>query len=90
MLLLKSIPKVDKFIQNKAFENLSQKLVTKISKDIITQLRADILDKKVSSIEEEQLIASVLKKYTNITTPSNSHKCNWCDRTYKLRTKFNF
>ena len=70
MLLLQSIPKVDKFIQNKAFENLSQKLVTKISKDIIEQLRADILSEKVSSIDEKILIESVLENYTNITTPS--------------------
>ena len=70
MLLLKSIPKVDKFIQNKAFKNLLLKLVTKISKDTIEQLRADILSEKVSSVNEKILIESVLKRYENITTPS--------------------
>jgi len=70
MLLLQSIPKVDKFIQNKAFENLSLKLVTKISKQTIEQLRTDILNEKTTSIDEETLISNVLKEYKHITTPS--------------------
>jgi len=70
MILLQSIPKVDKFIQKKAFENLSKKLITKISKDIIEQLRANILNQKITSIDEENLISTVLKEYKNITTPS--------------------
>ena len=37
MFLLKSIPKVDKFIQHIAFQKMSVKLITKISKQIIAQ-----------------------------------------------------
>lgn len=70
MSLLKSIPKVDKFIQHKAFDRLSVKLITKISKDIISKLRADILEKKVTTIKEEDLISQVLKKYETLTKPS--------------------
>ena len=34
-MLLKSIPKVDKFITNKAFEGLSKTLITKITKEVL-------------------------------------------------------
>lgn len=70
MLLLKSIPKVDKFIQNKAFENYSIKLITKISKQIIENLRADILNEKVNIIDEKELTSKVIQEYKTITTPS--------------------
>ncbi len=70
MLLLKSIPKVDKFIQNKAFNKMSVKLITKIAKQFIEKLRVDILENKVTSIDEEKLINDVLTQYNTITTPS--------------------
>jgi L-seryl-tRNA(Ser) seleniumtransferase len=70
MSLLKSIPKIDKFINNKKFEGFSSSLITQISKDIITRLRNDILDKKVDSINEEDLIQFVLKEYSDLTSPS--------------------
>lgn len=70
MFLLKSIPKVDKFIQNIAFKEMSIKLISKISKQIIDNLRADILENKVTSIDEEKLISDVVNKYNSITTPS--------------------
>ena len=70
MLLLKSIPKVDKFIQNKAFNKMSVKLITKIAKQFIEKLRVDILENKVTSIDEEKLIKNVLTQYNTITTPS--------------------
>ena len=70
MFLLKSIPKVDKFIQHIAFKKMSVKLVTKISKQIIANLRADILVNKVTSIDEESLVQNVLKEYKSIIAPS--------------------
>lgn len=70
MNLLKQIPKVDKFIKNKAFENLSLKLLTKISKDEISKLRENILSEKVECIDKEQLINTVLKNYANLIEPS--------------------
>ena len=70
MILLKSIPKVDKFITHKAFEGLSTSLITKISKEVIGNLREDILNNKVQNIDENILVSNVLKEYETITTPS--------------------
>lgn len=69
-MLLKSIPKVDKFITNKAFEGFSKSLITKISKDKIAKLREDILQEKVSFIDENSLASEVIKEYKNITSSS--------------------
>ena len=44
MFLLKSIPKIDKFIKNKTFDGFSKELITKISKEVIDNLRKNILD----------------------------------------------
>lgn len=69
-MLLKSIPKVDKFITNKAFEDFSKSLITKISKEKIANLREDILQEKVSFIDENLLANEVLKEYEKITSSS--------------------
>ncbi len=70
MSLLKSIPKIDKFINNKEFQGFSPSLITQISKIIITKLRADILEEKVDSINEVDLIQSVKNEYKDLTSPS--------------------
>ncbi len=70
MLLLKSIPKVDKFVQNSAFDNLSTKLVTKISKKIIDDLRIGIINKDITTIDEELLTLKVINEYQDIISPS--------------------
>ncbi|MGP2658129.1 L-seryl-tRNA(Sec) selenium transferase [Malaciobacter sp. WC5094] len=70
MGLLKNLPKVDKFVKNKAFEELSKQLITSISKDTINQYRKDILDEKVQDFTQDDIINDVLKKYKNITKPS--------------------
>ncbi|RXJ84855.1 L-seryl-tRNA(Sec) selenium transferase [Arcobacter sp. CECT 8985] len=70
MSLLKNIPKIDKFIKNKTFENYSDKLITKISKEKINKLREDILSKKVDEINEKELIKEVINEYQYITKPS--------------------
>jgi L-seryl-tRNA(Ser) seleniumtransferase len=70
MILLKSIPKVDKFITHKTFEGLSTTLITKISKEVIATLRENILNNKIQNIDEEELISTVLTKYKSITTAS--------------------
>ncbi len=69
-MILKSIPKVDKFITNKAFEGLSKSLITKITKEKISNLRAEILENKLQNIDEKELVFEVLKEYENITSPS--------------------
>ncbi len=70
MSLLKSIPKVDKFINNKEFSGFSKSLITQISKELIIKLRQDILADNVDSINEEQLVQDVVKEYNNLTSPS--------------------
>ncbi|MBP7769993.1 MAG: L-seryl-tRNA(Sec) selenium transferase [Aliarcobacter sp.] len=70
MFLLKSIPKIDKFIKNIAFDGFSKELITKISKEVIEKLRKDILDEKISSFDENNLTLQVIKKYEEIITPS--------------------
>lgn len=70
MILLKSIPKIDKFINNKAFDGFSKELITKISKKIIENLRKDILENKVDSINEDILIFQVIEDYNNLIEPS--------------------
>lgn len=70
MILLKSIPKIDKFINNIAFESYPVSLITKISKETISNLRADILNKKVDSFTEEELVSTVIKEYEDLTSAS--------------------
>ncbi|MCT7639096.1 L-seryl-tRNA(Sec) selenium transferase [Aliarcobacter butzleri] len=70
MSLLKSIPKVDKFIMNDAFEGLSKTLITKIAKKILEELRNDILNNKIEKIDENTLINEVLDSYKDLTSPS--------------------
>lgn len=70
MSLLKSIPKVDKFIQNKAFETLNSKLITPLCKEVLNNLRQNILNQSVTSINEEALIQEVLNQYQQLTQPS--------------------
>ena len=70
MSLLKSIPKIDKFINNKEFKGFASSVITKISKETIAKLRTDILEEKVDSINEKELIKTVLTQYKNLTTPS--------------------
>lgn len=70
MGLLKNLPKVDKFVNNKAFEELSKQLITSIGKDTINQYRQDILDEKIQDFTQDDIINDVLKKYKNITKPS--------------------
>lgn len=70
MSLLKSLPKVDKFIKHKDFESCATKLLTKLAKEAINNLRNEILSKNVTTINEEALRFTVLKNYENITTAS--------------------
>ncbi|MDH1975418.1 L-seryl-tRNA(Sec) selenium transferase [Aliarcobacter butzleri] len=70
MSLLKSIPKVDKFIMNEAFEGLSRTLITKIAKKILEELRNDILNNEIEKIDENTLINEVLDSYKDLTSPS--------------------
>lgn len=70
MFLLKSIPKIDKFINNIAFEGFSKELISKISKEIIENLRKDILNKKIDSFTEDELVLKVISNYNSLISPS--------------------
>lgn len=70
MFLLKSIPKVDKFILNEKFIDLSSSLVVTITQDVLQNLRENILNKSINSFSEEELVQSVLEKYKELTEPS--------------------
>jgi len=70
MILLKSIPKVDKFVLNNSFNDLSKPLITSITKEVLQNLREDILNNKTTNINEEELIEKIIKKYEEITKPS--------------------
>ncbi|WP_419677631.1 L-seryl-tRNA(Sec) selenium transferase [Aliarcobacter lanthieri] len=70
MSLLKSIPKIDKFIMNKAFEGLSKSLITKISKEKIQNLRENILNNTIENFDENLLINSILEEYNDINSSS--------------------
>lgn len=70
MNLLKSLPKIDKFVNDKAFEAYAKQLIVSISKDIINQTRQDILNKKIDNFTYEDLVSKVIKKYETITKPS--------------------
>jgi L-seryl-tRNA(Ser) seleniumtransferase len=70
VFLLKSIPKIDKFINHKAFNGFAKELITKISKEVIENLRKNILDEKINSIDENILISQVIKNYNDLISPS--------------------
>ena len=70
MSLLKSIPKVDKFINNNSFDGYSKKLITKLSKEIITNLRNKILKNEIENFDENEIVQDVIKEYENLVSPS--------------------
>lgn len=70
MFLLKSIPKVDKFIENEKFYNLSTPLVINFTQEVLQNLRENILNNSVDSFSEEELVERVLQKYEELIKPS--------------------
>jgi len=70
MFLLKSIPKVDKFILNEKFAGLSTQLIVSITQETLQTLRENILNKFVDSFSEDELVQTVLKKYNELIKPS--------------------
>ncbi len=70
MFLLKSIPKVDKFVLHENFKELSSALIMSLTKEVLQNLRENILNEKIKEFKEEDLILEVLTKYKKITTPS--------------------
>ncbi len=70
MVLLKSIPKIDKFINDKDFKPFSTKLLTKIVKEKIDALRLNILNEKTKEVNLDALKKEIINEYKHITEPS--------------------
>ena len=70
MFLLKSIPKVDKFIENEKFKDLASSLVVSLTQEVLQNLRENILKGEVESFTEDELVQSVVEKYDTLTKPS--------------------
>ncbi|MGM0520169.1 MAG: L-seryl-tRNA(Sec) selenium transferase [Campylobacterota bacterium] len=76
MNLLKNLPKIDKFVNDKAFEGYSKKLLTSISKKVIDNYRKKILDKKIESYEYQDIVDEVQDNYKNTLKPSLQNVIN--------------
>ncbi len=70
MSLLKSIPKIDKFVSKKSFDGYSINLITKISQVVIENLRIEILQNNINEINEDKLVEEVLETYKELVAPS--------------------
>ncbi|ADG92651.1 L-seryl-tRNA selenium transferase [Arcobacter nitrofigilis DSM 7299] len=70
MSLLKSIPKIDKFVSKSCFDGYSINLITKISQVVIENLRIEILQNNINEINEDKLVEEVLETYKELVAPS--------------------
>ena len=68
--LLRSLPKVDKFIEHQDFKNLSKTVLLPILRDALETLRNDILEDKISEVNNDDLRENILEQYNKIMTPS--------------------
>ena len=68
--LLRSLPKVDKFIEHQDFQNLSKTVLLPILRDALKALRNNILAKKISEVNHDDLRQNILEQYHKIMTPS--------------------
>lgn len=66
MQALRDLPKIDQFIKNQSFENLSSELILSISRKIIDKKRSDILSGKDDRVDEDALVDDVLISYDEI------------------------
>ncbi len=68
--LLRSLPRVDKFIEHPDFQDLSKKVLLPILRQELENLRTSIQTNKITEINEESLRKNIFKQYTGIMTPS--------------------
>ena len=87
--LLRSLPKVDKFIEHQDFQNLSRIVILPILRDTLEALRNDILADKISEVNHDDLRQNILEQYNKIMTPSltKSHQCHRCHCPYQSGEK---
>lgn len=62
----RDLPKIDKFIANDAFKNLSKSLILSLSKNVVEQKREQLLNGEEPNISEDALIHEVLSLYDDI------------------------
>ena len=67
---LRSIPKIDKIIQNEIFNGFNTKLLTKTAKQEIEKLREDLLQNRVERVNEEKLLWQIKESYEEVFKPS--------------------
>jgi len=68
--LLRSIPKVDKFIEDTHFNDLSKTVLLPLIREHFETLRIHILNDKITVLKESKLVEEILEKYHTIMTPS--------------------
>jgi len=68
--LLRSLPKVDKFIEHTDFQTLSKTVLLPLVREEIDKLRNNIQADKITEFNEDMLRKNILKQYTDIMTPS--------------------
>jgi len=68
--LLRSLPKVDKFMEHQDFQKLSKTVLLPILRDALELLRNDILRDKISEVDHDKLRQNILERYHKIMTPS--------------------
>ena len=59
--LLRSLPKVDKFIEHQNFQNLSRIVLLPILRDTLKTLRNNILADKISEVNHDDLRQNILE-----------------------------
>lgn len=70
MNLLRTLPKVDKFITHPLLVGLNKNRLLELAKVIIEQTRQGILEGSVTAIDEEALALHVKARYDAIFEPS--------------------
>ncbi len=67
---LRSLPKIDKLLDNHIFKDCNPALLAPLVKNAVKDLRKDILSGKATSYEEAALLDEILKTYLKILSPS--------------------
>ncbi len=70
MEILRTLPKIDQFIQNDQFKGYSKKLILELSKEVISQTRVAIIEGTKKSFNQEDLVSQVCTRYQTLTTSS--------------------
>ena len=70
MNLFRQLPKIDKLITDKNFQNLNRNILTQLAKNYIANLREKIKNNQIDSINYSQIIKDLKKEYEFALKPS--------------------